>query len=72
MAPPPPPQKPKKIVLLKDITVPAGTLFDVAANERGGVGNLEAVVGFGNDYTGWLTIDEDATEDAPEFFTNLK
>lgn len=61
-----------KIVLLKDVIIPAGTLFDTAANERGGKENLEACIGFGKDYAGWLVVDEYSTKDASEFFTTLK
>lgn len=45
-----------KFTLTKDLIVPAGTKFDVAANKRGGNGYVEAVVGFGKDFSGNLVV----------------
>lgn len=39
-----------------DITIPAGTILRQAADQRGGNGVVEAVVGFGKDFTGHLVV----------------
>lgn len=45
-----------KYVLTKDIIIPAGTVLARAANERGGSGYVEAVVGHGRDFASRLVV----------------
>lgn len=40
----------------QDIVIPAGTILRSAANERGGNVFVEAAVGFGKDFTGYLVV----------------
>jgi hypothetical protein len=45
-----------KYRLLRDIVIPAGTVLDRAANERGGTRYVECVVPHGKDFTSVLVV----------------
>lgn len=58
----------KCLELLQPITIEAGTIFRQAAKERGGAGYVEIPVGFGKDFTGWLTVQLHADASLSGFF----
>lgn len=53
-----------RLVLLRDIVIPAGTVLDRAADERGGWASVECVVGLGKDACGYLVVPADIDRDA--------
>lgn len=56
----------KKFVLLKAVTIPAGTILDRAPNNRGGFNSVEAIIGMGDDSTAYFNMSLGAIEDMPE------
>ena len=46
----------KRYVTLQNIVIPAGTLFDRAANERWGADAVECIVGIWDNYAQCLNI----------------
>ena len=57
----------RRFVLLRDVVIPAGTVLERAANERGGTSAVECVVALGPDSHGYFVIaaaDGDAARDA--------
>ena len=57
----------RRFVLLRDVVIPAGTVLERAANERGGTLAVECVVALGSDSHGYFVIadaDGDAAKDA--------
>jgi len=57
----------RRFVLLRDVVIPAGTVLERAANERGGTSAVECVVALGPDSHGYFVIaaaDGDAAKDA--------
>ena len=53
-----------RLVLLQDVVIPAGTVLSRAADQRGGMGAVEAVVAIGKDSSAWLVMPADADKDA--------
>ncbi len=65
----------KDKVLLKDIVIPAGTIFKEAPRktERHGEGHFDCVIGLSDNTTGTLTYDmSDDKEILEEYFTDVK
>lgn len=66
-------QKLKKYVLLQDIVIPKGTVFDRAPNQRGGIHSVEAIIALGKDSVAYLNTSHLNIEDAPaDLITELK
>jgi len=55
----------------QDIVIPAGTILRQAANERGGKGYVECVIGFGADFTGDLVVQVHADAEASGYFKKV-
>lgn len=54
-----------------DIVIPAGTILRQAADQRGGVGYVEAVVGHGADFTSHLVVQVHADAETSGFFKRV-
>jgi hypothetical protein len=54
-----------EFVLLQDIVIPAGTVLSRAADQRGGPGSVEAVIGLGKDSHAWFNMAVACIQDVP-------
>lgn len=63
-----------KKVLIKDIVIPAGTVFDSAPfkTERPGDGHIQAIIGFSKDSSGSIEYCLDDMDNEKEYFVDLK
>ena len=63
-----------KKVLIKDIVIPAGTVFDSAPfkTERVGDDHIQATVGLSKDSCGFIEYCLDGMDNEKEYFVDLK
>lgn len=61
-----------KYVLTQDLTIPAGTVLDVAPNNKGGTAIRTCVVGVGNNFTGDFSVTLCGIEDSNGIIVTLK
>ncbi len=63
-----------KKVLIKDIVIPAGTVFDSApcGTQRFGDGHIQATIGLSKDSSGSIEYCLDDMDNEKEYFVDLK
>lgn len=55
----------------RDIVIPAGTILRQAAEQRGGAGYVECVVGHGRDFSSYLVVQVHADAEASGVFRRV-